>query len=325
MILIVGGAGFIGSHMIAALMESGIEACVFDNLSTGHRSYLPDIPFVQGDILNRETLDALFKAHPAIEGVMHFASLIQVGESVRKPMKYYRNNLAGTLNLLDAMLENNVRNLVFSSSAAVYGEPHTIPISEDHPLSPVNPYGRTKKMIEDILRDYNRAYGLRFVALRYFNAAGAHPSGTLPEHHIPETHLIPLALQAAMRKSPSLNIFGNDFDTHDGTCIRDYVHVNDLCDAHMLAWKALQDTDAKSYNLGNGNGYSVLEVIRCIEKMTGMRVPYTFVSRREGDPPVLVADSTLARKELNWSPRKEQLGIIIEDAWRAFRTLDKIN
>ena len=247
---------------------------------------------------------------------MHFASFIQVGESVQEPAKYYANNVTNTLNLLDAMVTHEVQRFIFSSSAAVYGNPHTVPIPEDHPKHPINPYGRTKWMVEQILDDYDRAYGLKSVSLRYFNAAGADPGGQLGERHEPETHLIPLILRAASGRAPDIKVFGRDYDTPDGTCIRDYVHVADLCDAHRLALDQLLDGGVSAvYNLGNGNGFSVAEVIAATERVTGRNIPVTDVARREGDPPRLVANATRARTELGWQPQFNELDAIIAHAW----------
>ena len=320
-ILVVGGAGYIGSHMVKALLAEGYRVVTLDNLSTGYRDAVVGGEFILGDMNDRALLRAVFADH-AISAVMHFASYIQVGESVTAPSKYYENNVTNTLALLDAMMEKNIRRFIFSSSAAVYGNPIRVPSDEDHPKAPINPYGRSKWMVEQILSDYETAYGLKSISLRYFNAAGADPGGQLGERHEPETHLIPLILQAASGRRPSISIFGNDYDTPDGTCIRDYVHVADLCQAHGLALqRLLQDGASGVFNLGNGNGFSVMEVIRAAREVTGKDIPLEIKSRREGDPPRLVADSTRAIQELAWRPRFASLSAIIADAWAWERRL----
>jgi UDP-glucose 4-epimerase len=314
-LLITGGAGYIGSHMVRHLLEHGHAATTFDNLSSGEREAIAGGRFVEGDLSDRGLLDSVLAAGN-FDGVMHFAGFIQVGESVRNPAMYYRNNLVYTLTLLDAMVEHGVDKLVFSSSAAVYGNPRYVPIDEQHDKQPLNPYGASKLMVEQILQHYCRAYGLASASLRYFNAAGAHPDGSLGERHSPETHLIPLALQAITARQPTLKVFGHDYDTPDGTCIRDYVHVVDLCDAHLLAMQQLlHDRAATAYNLGNGSGYSVQQVLNAVRDVTGHPVPTEPAPRREGDPAVLVADATLARNRLGWSPRYGDLHTIIEHAW----------
>lgn len=314
-ILVVGGAGYIGSHMVKHLLRTGCNVTTFDNLSTGHRDAVLGGEFVLGDLADQAALDALFSSH-LFDGVMHFASFIQVGESVREPAKYYENNVTNTLNLLNAMVKHDVKRFIFSSTAAVYGEPQYVPIDEAHPKQPINPYGKTKWMVEQILEDYDRAYGLKSIALRYFNAAGADPEGELGERHEPETHLIPLVLQAASGRRPHISVFGRDYDTPDGTCIRDYIHVADLCDAHWLALqKLLGGADSAAYNLGNGNGFSVQEVIDAARKVTEHEIVIKDSPRREGDPARLVADSTAAQKALNWQPASFDLNTIIQDAW----------
>ncbi|MEO1766683.1 UDP-glucose 4-epimerase GalE [Thiobacter aerophilum] len=315
-VLVVGGAGYIGSHMVAALLAGGCRVTIFDNLSTGHRDAVLGGEFVQGDLADRATLDALLNARH-FDAVMHFASFIQVGESVREPAKYYANNLAHTLNLLDAMVAHGVHRFIFSSSAAVYGNPAQVPIPETHPKQPINPYGRTKWMVEQILEDYDRAYGLKSVCLRYFNAAGADPEGRLGERHEPETHLIPLVLRAARGRLPHVSVFGRDYDTPDGTCIRDYVHVTDLAEAHWLALEYLLAGSASTaLNLGNGAGFSVAEVIATAGRVTGRRIPVRDAPRRAGDPPRLVADAARARDLLGWRPRFDALATIIAHAWQ---------
>ena len=315
LVLVVGGAGYIGSHMVKLLLGSDYRTITLDNLSTGYRDAVLGGEFMQVDLADRPALDRLF-AQRSIDAVMHFASFIQVGESVKEPAKYYENNVTNTLNLLDSMVAHGIKRFIFSSSAAVYGNPITVPIPEDHPKHPINPYGRTKWMVEQILDDYDRAYGLKSVSLRYFNAAGADPGGQLGERHEPETHLIPLILRAASGRAPDIKVFGRDYDTPDGTCIRDYVHVADLCDAHRLALDQLLDGGVSAvYNLGNGNGFSVAEVIAATERVTRRNIPVTDVARREGDPPRLVANATRARTELGWQPQFNELDAIIAHAW----------
>lgn len=314
-ILVVGGAGYIGSHMVKFLLAQGNQVMTLDNLSTGYRDAILGGGFVQGDLADRSMLDTLFTRH-RFDAVMHFASCIQVGESIAAPAKYYANNVTNTLNLLDAMVAHGVKRFIFSSSAAVYGNPIHVPIAEDHPKAPINPYGRTKWMVEQILTDYDWAYGLKSVSLRYFNAAGADPAGELGESHEPETHLIPLVLRAASGRAPSIKIFGCDYNTPDGTCIRDYVHVVDLCEAHRLALvRLMQDGGSAVFNLGNGNGFSVAEVIAAAELVTERTIRTTQQPRRAGDPPRLVADASLARKELSWQPQFDRLETIIRHAW----------
>ena len=315
-ILVVGGAGYIGSHMVKLLNQRGFEVTVLDNLCNGHRDAVQGARFVLGDLYEREILDQLFE-EIRFDGVMHFASYIQVGESVREPAKYYRNNVFKTQNLLDAMIAHRVGHFIFSSTAAIFGEPIRIPIDETHPKQPINPYGRGKWMVEQMLEDYDTAYGLKSVCLRYFNAAGADPDGELGERHDPETHLIPLVLQAAAGRRPHITVFGQDYATPDGTCIRDYVHVNDLGEAHLLALQRLWDGGTSAaYNLGNGNGFSVREVIDTARAVTGREIPVEYGERRAGDPARLVADSRQAQTELGWTPHRADLATIIADAWR---------
>jgi UDP-glucose 4-epimerase len=314
-VLVAGGAGYIGSHMVAALSEAGYAPVTVDNLYSGHRDAVIAGEFVQGSLSNRELLDRILDAHDFI-GVMHFAAHIEVGESVRDPAKYYRNNVANTQNLLDAMVRFGVNAFIFSSTAAIFGEPQYVPIDEQHPKAPVNPYGRSKWMVEQLLEDYDRAYGLKSCALRYFNAAGADADGRLGERHQPESHLIPLVLQAATKRRESITLFGTDYDTPDGTCIRDYVHVKDLCAAHLLALQQLvQGGGSDRFNLGNGQGYSVQEVIDVAAKVTGLEIPVVRGERRPGDPTRLVADSMHARAKLGWNPRFADLKTIIAHAW----------
>lgn len=314
-VLIVGGAGYIGSHMVKRLLSTSHNVTIYDDLSKGYRNAVPVGKFVEGDLGDRQALGQLFTENN-FDAVMHFASFIEVGESVREPALYYRNNFTNTQNLLDAMIEHKVNHFIFSSSAAIFGEPEYTPIDEAHSKSPINPYGRSKFMVEQLLEDYDKAYGLKSISLRYFNAAGADVEGELGERHVPETHLIPLVLQAASGRRESISIFGNDYDTPDGTSIRDYIHVQDLCDAHSLALEYLQKSEmSNQYNLGNGRGFSVQQVIDCAQSVTGREVPTNNEARRSGDPAVLVADATRAKTELGWKPRFSNLDRIIESAW----------
>lgn len=314
-ILVVGGAGYIGSHMVWLLGKKGADVVVLDNLSSGHRDAVLHGAFVHGDMSDQRLLDELFAQH-RFDAVMHFASFIQVGESVRAPNKYYQNNVVNTLNLLNAAVAHGVGRIIFSSTAAIFGNPEYTPIDEAHPKQPINPYGWSKLMIEQILADYDRAYGLKSVCLRYFNAAGAHPAGILGERHDPETHLIPLVLQAASGRRPSLSVFGHDYDTPDGTCIRDYIHILDLAEAHWLALEYLSAGGASSaFNLGNGNGYSVAEVISVAEAVTGRRIHVIPEPRRAGDPARLVANADKAKRELHWTPQRADLRGLVKDAW----------
>ena len=314
-ILVVGGAGFIGSHMVKHLSAAGNEVTVFDNLSKGHRDAVLTGEFVEGDLADHDQLDQLFGSRD-IDAVMHFASFIEVGESVRDPAKYYRNNFSNTQNLLDAMVAHGVGHFIFSSTAAIFGEPQYTPIDEVHPKSPINPYGRSKLMVEQMLEDYDKAHGLKSICLRYFNAAGADVEGDLGERHDPETHLIPLVLQAASGRRDSISIFGNDYDTLDGSCVRDYIHVQDLCAAHLLALDSLRlGGNSNQFNLGNGQGFSVRQVIDCAREVTGREIKVVNDERREGDPAVLVADATRAKTVLGWEPSLSSLEKIIETAW----------
>jgi UDP-glucose 4-epimerase len=314
-ILVVGGAGYVGSHMVQSLLKSGYDVVVADNFSTGFRNALVGGNLVEVDIADAAALDVLFAAH-RIDAVMHFASFIQVGESVVEPGKYYANNLAATLTMLQAMVRAEVKHFIFSSTAAVYGDPDYVPIDEAHPKKPINPYGRSKWMVEQVLEDFDRAYGLKSVCLRYFNAAGAEPAGRLGERHEPETHLIPLILQAASGRREAITVFGRDYDTPDGTCIRDYIHVADLVEAHALALDYLQQGGASAaFNLGNGNGFSVQQVIDTARQVTGRKIRVEDAERRAGDPPRLVADATRARQVLGWLPRFDDLKTIVAHAW----------
>ena len=315
-VLVCGGAGYIGSHMAKRLATRGIEVTVLDNLSTGHREAVRWSTLVEADLLKPGTLEPVFAAH-RFDAVMHFCARSLVGESVAKPYEYYANNVTGTLNLLEAMQRHGVDRLVFSSTAAVFGQPVSRCIDEDHPTQPINPYGASKLMVERILADAASAYGLRSVALRYFNAAGASADGDIGESHEPETHLIPSVLRAALRTGPPLRLFGDDYPTQDGTCVRDYVHVDDLAQAHQLALDFLDvNPGAHVFNLGNGQGFSVREVIATAQRITGLKVPCSAAPRRVGDPAVLVASSEKARRELGWTPVHPSLDAIIESAWR---------
>ncbi|MCR4410717.1 MAG: UDP-glucose 4-epimerase GalE [Candidatus Saccharicenans sp.] len=315
-ILVTGGAGYIGSHTVKELLKRKYEVIVFDNLSTGHRELVPGGHLVQADLRSLDEVRNVFRHHP-VEAVMHFAALMQVGESYADPQKYYVHNLVSSLNLLQAMLEAGVKYFIFSSSAAVYGQPLEIPIREDHPLQPINPYGASKFMVERMLPDYDRAYGLRYVSLRYFNAAGADPEGQLGEWHDPETHLIPNILLHLLGRNPGFQVFGQDFPTADGTAIRDYIHVTDLAMAHVLALEMLKAGEpSQVVNLGSSRGYSVLEVIRAAEKVTGRRVSLKFGPRRPGDVPVLLASSQKAETYLGWKREFSELEFIIETAWK---------
>ena len=315
-ILVTGGAGYIGSHTVLELAAREHRVVVLDNLTKGHRAAVRGVELVHGDTGDTGLLKDIFRKHN-IEAVVHFAASSLVGESVRQPADYYHNNVVKGLALLDAMVESDVRRLVFSSTAAVYGEPVEIPIPEEHPTAPTNPYGATKLALEEAMRWYDRAYGLRYATLRYFNAAGADPAGEIGEDHDPETHLIPLALNSAVGLIPHLEVFGADYPTPDGTCVRDYIHVSDLAMAHVLALDALAGGAASSvYNLGNGNGYSVLEVIKAAEEVVGKPINIKYGPRRQGDPAALVAGSRKIMDELGWRPRFADLKTVIETAWR---------
>ena len=318
-ILVTGGAGYIGSHAALALKKAGYGVVVLDNLAYGHPEIIKDVVQVElvvGDTNDRSLLDELF-ATRNITAVMHFAAYIAVGESVKEPGKYYRNNVSSTLNLLEAALAAGINKFVFSSTCAVYGMPKEIPMTENHPHNPLSPYAASKDMVEQILADFDRAYGLKSVAFRYFNASGADPSGKLGEDHDPETHLIPLALLTALGKRETLYIFGTDYDTPDGTAVRDYIHVNDLADAHVLGLKYLLDGgESQVFNLGNGNGFSVREVIETARKVTGTEIPAREIERRPGDAPILIGSSDKARKILGWNPQYADLTQIITHAWQ---------
>ena len=317
-VLIVGGAGYIGSQTAKTVAAAGMDPIVFDNLVYGHEWAVKWGPLVRGDLADRALLVDVMKRHQ-VDAVIHFAAYAYVGESVTNPRKYFGNNVVGTLNLLDAMLDAGVRDVVFSSTCATYGEPVKVPISEDHPQNPVNPYGETKLAVEKMLHWYGQAYGLRYAALRYFNAAGADPDGEVGEVHDPETHLIPLAIEAAVGAG-ELKIFGTDYPTPDGTAIRDYIHVADLADAHVRALAKLREGSAAlKLNLGTGQGHSVRAVVASVGKVTGRPVRSLEVGRRAGDPPALVADARLAGELLGWKPRYADLDTVVEHAvrWRA--------
>ncbi len=314
-ILVTGGAGYIGSHAAWELVREGFDVLVADNLSSGRQELIGEIPFMRADLLDKDAVRGVLRSRK-FSAVLHFASLIQVGESTRNPRKYYAHNLLSSLNLFDAMLDAGVDNLIFSSSAAVYGAPLETPIPETHPTGPVNPYGRSKRMVETILEDYGRAHGLRSISLRYFNAAGADPEGRAGECHDPETHLVPNVLLAALGKKPRLEVHGGDFPTPDGTAIRDYIHVTDLAAAHVLALKALlAGASGGVYNLGTEKGRSVLEVVRAAGKVVGRDIPYAMGPKREGDVPVLLASKDKAERAFGWKPRLSSLETIIGTAW----------
>ena len=322
-ILVTGGAGYIGSHAVSALKKAGYEVIILDNLSYGHQEIVDDVlkvKLIVGDTSDRDVLDKLFTDYK-IDAVMHFAAYIAVGESVKEPGKYYRNNVASTLNLLEAMLAHGINKIVFSSTCAVYGMPKQVPMTENHPHSPLSPYAASKDMVEQILRDFDTAFNLKSVAFRYFNACGADPSGLLGEDHYPETHLIPLALLTALKKRESLYIFGTDYDTPDGTCVRDYIHVNDLADAHVLGLKyLLSGGESDVFNLGNGNGFSVREVIETAREITGLEIPAIESDRRAGDAPILVGSSKKVKDKLGWNPNYADLKKIISHAWQWHQT-----
>jgi UDP-glucose 4-epimerase len=318
-ILVTGGAGYIGSHTVLALLQAGYGVIILDNLVYGHRDLVEnvlEVELIEGDTGDRSLLDNLFSTRN-IAAVMHFSAYAYVGESVSDPAKYYRNNVVGTLTLLEAMLAASIKKFVFSSTCATYGVPEVVPITEDHPQNPINPYGYTKLMVERILSDFHTAYDFKSVRFRYFNAAGADPQGRLGEDHNPETHLIPLVLQTALGKREFISIFGTDYPTPDGTCVRDYIHVSDLADAHVLGLKYLLDGgDSEVFNLGNGNGFSVKEVIETAKLVTGREIPVKECDRRPGDPPSLIGSADKARKILNWQPQYSSLKDILVHSWQ---------
>jgi UDP-glucose 4-epimerase len=313
-ILVVGGAGYIGSHVVCELSKNNYHAIVYDNLSEGHKESVIGNDFICGDINDTNALNEVFENNK-IDAVMHFSAYAYVGESVENPEKYYKNNVAATINLLSSMLKYNVKNFIFSSTCATYGIPAYVPIDEQHPQNPINPYGASKLMVERILADYSNAYGLKYIALRYFNAAGAQPDGSIGESHRIETHLIPLVLKTLTKEKPEIHIFGDDYETPDGTCIRDYIHVCDLATAHRNALELiLSGNESKRINLGTGVGISVKEIISVCEKVTGMKVPVIISKRRAGDPPSLVASNDYAKKVLNFNS-KFDIYDIIKTAW----------
>jgi len=315
MILVIGGAGYIGSHVCMQLSEANEQFVVFDNFETGHRQAVSGMEVVEGDLRNRNDLEKTFEKF-SIESVMHFGAYIMVGESVQNPAKYYENNFVGVKNLLDVMLTHGVSQLIFSSTAAIFGQPEYVPIDEEHPKNPTSPYGDSKLAVERMLDAYGVAYGLRSVCLRYFNAAGSDPGGRLGEDHDPESHLIPAAILACMRRTPPLTVFGTDYETMDGTCIRDYIHVCDLAAAHLRAVSHLNNGGAsKKFNLGNGEGFSVRQVLQTVSDVSGIPVPAIDGPRRAGDPAVLVASSENIRREWGWEPRYSHLETIVKHAW----------
>jgi UDP-glucose 4-epimerase len=314
-ILVTGGAGYVGSHCLRRLLAAGHDCVVYDNVSRGHREAVPGGLLIEGDLTDEAKLTALLKDRRT-DAVMHFAALALVGESVEKPELYYHNNVLGSFHLLEAMRQAGVRKIVFSSTTAIYGTPEKMPIAETTPQQPINPYGFSKLVVERMLDDYAAAHGFGFAALRYFNAAGASADGSIGEDHTPESHLIPIVLQVALGQRPSISIFGNDYPTPDGTCVRDYVHVDDLAAAHLAALERLQPGKAIKVNLGTGRGYSVLEVIEACRRITGHAISAVTAPRRAGDPPELVADSRLARQVLDWTPQYATIESIVETAWR---------
>ena len=324
-ILVTGGAGYIGSHTCRELQRQGYEPIVFDNLENGYQENVLWGPLFKGDLRKAEQLEACFeKFNPA--AVIHFAAYAYVGESVKEPEKYYDNNVIGSFNLLKIMKKFGVNKLVFSSSCATYGIPENMPIAETELQKPVNPYGNTKLQMERMMQDFSKAYGLKFVALRYFNAAGASPDSEIGENHVPETHLIPLILAAVAGKILEVSVYGSNYPTPDGTCIRDYIHVCDLADAHIKALEYLEESNRKlAFNLGTGTGNSVMEVIKAVEKVVNKPVPYKITDRRAGDPAVLVSKTGLAEKKLRWSPQYNEIETIVEHAWNYYKKINQID
>jgi len=324
-LLVTGGAGYIGSHALRALLRAGHEAVVVDDLRAGHAEFAQGAPLVVADVGDRAAMAQLFRAHGPIDGVLHFAASLSVAESVAKPLLYYRNNVVGTANLLAECLAHGVRAFVLSSTAATYGHPERQPIAESAPQQPVNPYGASKLMVERMLADVERAHGLRWTALRYFNACGADPAGGIGECHEPEIHLIPVALEAAAGLRPKLALYGTDYPTPDGTCVRDFIHVSDLAVAHVLAIEALLTGGfGGGYNLGTGIGRSNREVIEGVGRVIGRAVPFEEAPRRAGDPPILVADATRFRRDFGWQPRHSDLDTIVRTAWSWLRTWKRL-
>ena len=321
-ILVTGGAGYIGSHAVRLFLERGHEVCVYDNLSFGHRAAVPADRLIVGELSETHRLDQVLLER-RIDAVVHFAAWTFVGESVQHPAKYWQNNVVNTLTLMECLRRHKVARFVFSSTAATFGTPDEMPITEATPQKPINPYGASKLTVERILADYSQAYNWGFAALRYFNASGASADGSIGEDHSPETHLIPLVIQAAMGQRPHIEIFGSDYPTPDGTCVRDYIHVDDLASAHLLALEKLEPGVSMHFNLGIGRGYSVREVIAAVEAVTGKKVPVKEGPRRAGDPPVLVASSEKIQKELGWKPRYTDIKSIVETAWNWHRTHPK--
>ena len=320
-LLIPGGAGYIGSHMVKYAQERGHEVVVLDDFSTGHEWAIKDCEILRVDLLDQAKLAQLLKGR-SFDGVIHFAAKSLVGESVQKPDLYYRNNVVGTLNLVNEMINNDIHNLVFSSTAAIFGNPITDKIAEDHPKNPINPYGQSKLMVENILRDICAVHDINATCFRYFNAAGADPSGSIGEAHDPETHLIPNILKSTISGGGALKVFGNDYETRDGTCVRDYVHVTDLAEAHFLGLEYMKGHRGFSaFNLGNGGGFSVLDVIGSCERVVKKTIPYDLDMRRVGDPPILVADSSAASCELDWEPKFGDLDALIQSAWEWHKSL----
>lgn len=315
MIAVIGGAGYIGSHTVKYLIQQGEKVVVFDNLSNGHQELVhKEAKFFKGDLSSMKDLNAFFDTYN-VDAVIHFAAFAYVGESVEQPAKYYRNNVANTINLLDSMLSYNIKNIVFSSTCATYGNPNELPITENHPQNPISPYGRTKLIMEKIMEDYSESYGIHFAALRYFNAAGADPECEIGEWHEPETHLIPIVLDVALGKRKEMAIFGHDFETKDGTCVRDYIHVMDLADAHYKAMRyIMQNCQNLKLNLANGEGYSNLEIVQMVENVTNQKVHFQFSERRAGDPALLIGSAVQAKQILNWQPTYD-LEKIITTAW----------
>ena len=324
-ILVVGGAGYIGSHMIKRFQDTDHQIEVLDNLSTGFEVNTQNYKLHVCDLSNKDQVHQILKDNN-YESIMHFASFINVGESYIYPKKYYDNNVINTLNLLDCMVDLKISNFIFSSTAAVYGEPSSTPIKEDQNIAPVNPYGNTKAIVEKILKDYDEAYGLKYISLRYFNACGAHIDGTIGERHDPETHLIPLILQSASGRRKDFKVYGDDYDTKDGTCVRDYIHVMDLAEAHLLSLeKLIKNQKSDIFNIGNNKGFSVKEIIRMAEKVTQSKIPYEITSRRKGDPSELIADNKKISENLNWSANYSDLKTILETAWEWEKLLSRSN
>jgi UDP-glucose 4-epimerase len=322
-VLIVGGAGYIGSHTVRFLRREGRDVVVFDNLEKGHAEAIRNVPIFKGDLRSADDVRRVFKEH-SIEAVMHFSAYIEVGESMQCPERYYQNNLYGTLNLLSAMQTAGVEYFIFSSTAAVYGEPHYMPVDEAHPTLPTSTYGETKLAVERMLHWFGAAYGMKSIRLRYFNAAGADPDGDIGELHDPESHLIPIVLSTALGERNSISVYGSDYDTPDGTCVRDYIHVNDLAAAHVLALKHLEAGNPSDvFNLGNGNGYSVKQIIDIARTVTKCAIPVTYAERRPGDPATLIAGSDKAVRVLNWKPKFYDIETIIATAWRWHSTAAK--